>query len=716
MAFGDKGKSKSLATVGPKPFSPLITQTAIEIDGMTRQSYTAEQEIEFNKLKWDYNYAFPRLVHITSRDKRNTLVKFQPTWLQSSIIHEMYKIMAFKLALGIQRAGKPALDIAARLLNVYEIKGFRWLVNEIVKFLPKQFLDRARQLGLPDDIDYMGFELCAGKPRQIGGTTTFVEIGHIDAALNPLTRVGIFSYDQASSQNIFRTVSLAHALWPADYSWCLPLDVGNSRVSLELTNGSKFEVATIGGKTNRSYFYNIVHFDEYAHYESHDMVDDIIAGVPKHCNVFKISTAIGPTGRFYEDWQKCFYIDEVIDGFDRGDKPEGWDDFAPYKWFQPWYKDPGYTLPLDNGEADEIRKSLTEYEEALLTRVPELTFGQLKWRRAKIAKYGEKDIPPEQFFAQEFPADEKEMFQPRGGQPFDVHRTEILEHKAKAIKPYYIQLSDKTLPTPVHKIRSNLTIFEKVEKGQAYLGGVDVSYGKGIKRDATVLTLWKRSRTLKKIQVAEFATKTLDPVACGHIITMLARYYNNAYLGVEANGPGEALQLTIYNENLYRNIYKTRNISQFGDKPDMVTWELGVMTTPTRKYTMVSEAIFAYREGLLEVRSLDLLQELRDFAQDDKGRYGAKEGYNDDRVMSMCIAHHIDNPMRGLPTLPTTVIPPKENLKKAVQAPETEDYDKILLKRLMKRIEKINEDERRKENGEEIQLSLFGRAINPFKD
>ena len=62
------------------------------------------------------------------------------------------------------------------------------------------------------------------------------------------------------------------------------------------------------------------------------------------------------------------------------------------------------------------------------------------------------------------------------------------------------------------------------------------------------------------------------------------------------------------------------------------------------------------------------------------------------------------------------MIPPKENLKKAVQAPETEDYDKILLKRLMKRIEKINEDERRKENGEKSNSLYLVKAMNPFKD
>ena len=690
---------------------------SVLIEGFNKQTLTPLQEAEKNEFKWDTVKAFQNLIHIRDRDKRSNLIKFNPRWIQLSMQDEINKIRSFKLTLAIVRGGPNYRAVACKILNIFEIPGFKDLCNAILKFNPLKFQDAFRAIESTSDIECNGFELMEGKPRQIGATTFCAESEYVDAALNPLITVGVFSYDEKSSKNIFSNIRTSHILWPDEYLWLRPEEMSNSQSYLELSNGSKFEVHTVGSKTNRSWFYNSVHFDEYAHYESYDVIDDIIAGIPKHCNVYKISTAIGPTGRFYEDWQKCFYIDDVIDAFDRNEIPEGWDELSGYKWFQPWFRDPGYTLPLNPGEAELIKSSLTDYEEALLAANPEITLSQLKWRRAKIKKYADKEIPAEQYFAQEFPATEKEMFQPRGNQPFDIKRIEILEQKTKRLKPATFLVNYDILPTRVHKNRANLTIWEAPQKNEAYLGGVDVSYGKGEKRDATVAAFFRRTTSGKNIQVAEYYSKLIDPIASGHIITLLARWYRNAFLGIESNGPGESLILTIFNDNNYTNILKKRNYAQFGQQ-SYATWELGIQTTATMKYTLVSEAIFAFREGLIEVRSTDGLGELRDFQQDDKGRYTAPPGKNDDRVMAYSIANFISNPARGIPSLLKSQTDKKPKLKEKIAHLDTNkvpDPEMEIIDKMLKRIEKINAQEVKKEKGIiDSALSLFRKVKSPF--
>lgn len=709
------GKDK----VVKKPLK-IVENKAVLIEGFNKQTLDPLQEAEKNKFRWDTIKAFQNLIHIRDRDKRSNLIKFNPRWIQLSMQEEINKIRAFKLTLSIVRGGPNYRAIVCKILNIFEIPGFKALCNEIVKFNPLKFQDTFRALDSTADIECNGFELMEGKPRQIGATTFCAESEYIDAALNPLITVGVFSYDEKSSKNIFSNIRTSHILWPDEYLWLRPDEMSNSQSYLELSNGSKFEVHTVGSKTNRSWFYNSVHFDEYAHYDSYDVIDDIMAGIPKHCNVFKISTAIGPTGRFYEDWQKCFYVDDVIDAFDKGEVLEGWDEFSGFKWFQPWFKDPGYQLPLNPGEAELIKNSLTDYEEALLAANPEVTLSNLKWRRAKIKKYADKEIPAEQFFAQEFPATEKEMFQPRGNQPFDIKRIEILEQKTKKLKPSYFLTNYDILPIRVHPNRANLTIWEVPQKNEAYLGGVDVAYGKGETRDATVAAFFRRTISGKLIQVAEYDSKLIDPIASGHIITMLARWYRNAYLGIESNGPGESLILTIFNDNGYSNILKRKNYNQFGDTGNETTWELGIQTSPTMKYTVIHEAIFAFREGLLEIRSQKGLDELRNFQQDDKGRYTAPPGKNDDRVMAYSFSNFIANPARGAPSLLVAQTEKQSKLKEKIAHLDTNkipDSEMEVIQKLMKRIEKINKQEAEKEKKGFVKTvyNLFEKVRNPFE-
>jgi hypothetical protein len=144
-------------------------------------------------------------------------------------------------------------------------------------------------------------------------------------------------------------------------------------------------------------------------------------------------------------------------------------------------------------------------------------------------------------------------------------------------------------------------------------------------------------------QVAEYKGK-LSPKEFGNVLVGLSSEYNDALLVVENASMGWSTIEQIL-EREYRNLYyspKSENMtvesymSKFENNQLVPGFIMSLKTRPL----VVAKMTEYIRERLVIIKSKRLLEELRVFIWKN-GRAEAQSGYNDDLIMSFCIALYI---------------------------------------------------------------------------
>jgi hypothetical protein len=145
-------------------------------------------------------------------------------------------------------------------------------------------------------------------------------------------------------------------------------------------------------------------------------------------------------------------------------------------------------------------------------------------------------------------------------------------------------------------------------------------------------------------QVAEYREKVgvdLFP----YLINFVARYYNEAYVVVEANSFGLGVGYDMRDKFNYRKLFYSKNVQDIHVRPyDFKVAEgvdiPGFQTTPRTKPMIVKALIEHMREGSLIINSPRLLAELETFIAEGT-KLTAEKGFNDDLIMAICIALYI---------------------------------------------------------------------------
>lgn len=373
---------------------------------------------------------------------------------------------------------------------------------------------------------------------------------------------------------------------------------------------SKIAVSTAKNvNTGRSATIHYLHASEVAFWDdASTLMLGLLQCVPrlKNTSVIIESTANGVGGYFYETWELA---------------EKGENDFVPV--FLPWFIDDEYSISFDT-ESDKIgfKKTLSEYELWLIKEF-KLTLEQLNWRRWCIKNNCKND---EEKFMQEYPSTPEEAFITSGRPVFDSKA--LREYKTAVKKPKIGFLDDTSgVIQFIENPKGYVKIYNFPEQNKFYSIGADVAEGL-IDGDYSAAMLGSNDLNIDAIWHGH-----IDPDLYGYELVKLAKFYNDAYIGVESNNHGLTTLKSILHHEYY-NVYYQKTYDKITDK---VTQKLGWNTNPKTKPLMIDKLAQYVREKWLGLYDKELNKELFTYVKDEKGRTNAQEGSHDDLVMSLAI-------------------------------------------------------------------------------
>ena len=126
----------------------------------------------------------------------------------------------------------------------------------------------------------------------------------------------------------------------------------------------------------------------------------------------------------------------------------------------------------------------------------------------------------------------------------------------------------------------------------------------------------------------------IDPDLFGFELVKLAKYYNDAYLGVESNNHGLTTLKAIQSYD-YWNLYFAKIYDRFTDS---ITKKLGWQTTSKTKPMAIDKLAEFVRDFHIGIKDKTTIQELLTYIIEENGSTNAQQGCHDDCVMSLAIA------------------------------------------------------------------------------
>ena len=529
------------------------------------------------------------------------------------------------------------------------------------------------------------------KARQVGFSTLIQVILFLMALFNERTSVMVTSCDDESAENVLNMTTTLVEEWPPEHAALRPEFDGEARNRLEFTNKSTYLTRTSDGKQIRGFIHDANHLTEYAHYKYLDRIAAAVSAAPAHATIVIESTAAGPSGDYYEKAQNSITVQRLIRAMDN-DEPRMSAQFI--KIFVSWLEDPKYrthVMPADIREGGPYHEdNLDDYEKMLLAKYPPgkvdsdgfpkpaCTIENIKWRRERIKNHCQngKDrdgarLLPEQYFMQEFPADEDEAFQQAFGAVFET--APIVQQETVAAKrpPRYFKWRDeKQAPDPVFFAHlGQLSIWSPPKPGRLYSMGVDISRGTG--RDNSVIHIADRLDGTMGEQVAEYAFNLINEIQLAHIAVTLARMYNNAFMVPENNNSAGFIH-TVTSVLKYTKLYtETKKDAILGSSKPSFTY--GYHTKDQKaKDTMIGELRDAMREHNYRIYSPDTLMEMRTYRytrpDDPRSKMEARDGAKDDRVIAAALAN-----LGRLQRLGAPSFKPDEGIIRPDEAPKPVD-------------------------------------------
>jgi hypothetical protein len=173
-----------------------------------------------------------------------------------------------------------------------------------------------------------------------------------------------------------------------------------------------------------------------------------------------------------------------------------------------------------------------------------------------------------------------------------------------------------------------IEIWKQPEDGKFYSIGADVAeglahgdYSCGVVGDSDnldIVAMWHGH---------------IDPDLFGNELVKLARYFNDAYIGVENNNHG-LTTLNSIKKLEYWNIYYSKIYDRIADT---LTQKIGWTTSIRTKPLMIDKLAEYVREMYIGIYSDSIISEMFTYIIEDDGKTNAQSGCNDDTVMACAI-------------------------------------------------------------------------------
>ena len=451
----------------------------------------------------------------------------------------------------------------------------------------------------------------------------------------------------------------------------------NRRLRLDgVSAESVFEIDTAGApESGRGFTYSMAHLSEVARWPESSTTGpqskmlstlNAVPYVPETIVVLE-STANG-LNFFYRRWVSAEQGQE---------DPETGEAYIPV--FCPWWRDPECAMPFDNPGArerfvesigDTQRFAETAEDEPMLAEMHGCTPEQLAWRRMMIRTQHDNKV---ELFKQENPATPEEAFI-LSGRPFfsSILVAKCIREAEKAQEPVLgtlratgwdtrktrggtIQVPTGAAWVPREQAKAHDELLEVWEhpvtaRAQAelpmenrrpdgaYVAFVDVAEGAGdtfLEGDFHALSIWDH-RT--RMQVAQWESR-IDRHLVPLWVLLCVLYYNRAWLAVEVNSVGVAVNDPLAKDFKYPRLYRRERVdSRTGERTEKVGWKTAPETKPLMEAAMGAALESDIRGGIRSVRGA---RQLTTYVQDEKGRRGALPGEHDDLLMTYMGAHKV---------------------------------------------------------------------------
>ena len=179
----------------------------------------------------------------------------------------------------------------------------------------------------------------------------------------------------------------------------------------------------------------------------------------------------------------------------------------------------------------------------------------------------------------------------------------------------------------VFKDKSNgvLKVWAEPQHGKRYFIGADI--GLGVGGDPSCAIVYDDQLN----QVAELHGQ-LAPDQMGSNLLKLGRWYNTAWIAIEANSFGIACIDSV--KHSYGKLYFSYKVD---GRSDVRTKRIGWWTDTKTKPLMVGEFAKAVREESVTINSVDLMNEMGTYVLCEDGSVNAEVGCHDDRVIAAMI-------------------------------------------------------------------------------
>ena len=217
-----------------------------------------------------------------------------------------------------------------------------------------------------------------------------------------------------------------------------------------------------------------------------------------------------------------------------------------------------------------------------------------------------------------------------GNSVFDVEKLEL---RMKSLPPFaqgYLDYAGTNYNIKFHdKSNGILKVWAEPSPNRRYFIGADI--GLGVGGDPSCAQVLDDQLN----QVAELHGQ-LAPDQMGDKILTLAKWYNQAWVGIEANSFGIACIDAV--KNKYGRLYFSYKVDQ---RSDVRTRRIGWWTDTKTKPLMIGEFAKAVREESITLNSRELMEEMGTYVLGDDGSVNAEKGCNDDRVIAAMIAMQV---------------------------------------------------------------------------
>jgi hypothetical protein len=406
------------------------------------------------------------------------------------------------------------------------------------------------------------------KDRQIG-ITTFHVLYYLDEVIwNAGRTAAIIAHEREALEKIFRKAKVALENIPDGIRPMVKIENKRELVFDNINSSIYIALKVRSGTINHLHVSELAYIKEYQ-----ELKAGSFNSVPILGDITCESTGNG-LNQFYSDWK-------------RNKSSKVWRNH-----FFGWTDHKAYTYDVDTDRVDH---------EEYLSGIDQK---KVNWWYLKLEEL-ENNLD---LIKQEYPLNEEDAFMTSGSGIFDDDIRTI-----GVIEP--IRTEDW------------FDVYKEPENGREYCIGADTALGHKDGDASCFYVMDNRSWDV----VGRWHGR-IAPDLFGDEIVKWARFYNEAFVGIEENNSGIAVINTVKND--YFNLYQRERRDTVADE---ITKQIGWYTTEKSKDEMITAIKHALREGDVSQIPRQLKDELGTFVLTESGRREAMKGCHDDEVMAFGI-------------------------------------------------------------------------------